>query len=121
MTASYNEEIGTAEERTQKVSGYPPFEKSLAPAMRASVAGNDARTRPPNKQFHRLSSKDHPRIDSSLNFCQAVEGQAGRPALIKLLVCYDRKHGRPVIQAGREEKFYGRPGLWLQSYRDRGR
>jgi len=70
MAAGYNEEIGISKEAAQTVLGHPSVEISLAFTMRASVAGRNARTRPPNEEFHLVSSQKFPRIVPSPNFCQ---------------------------------------------------
>jgi len=88
MAPRYYEEIGISKERAKEVSGYPPLEISFAATMRASVAGRKARTCPPNKKLHRVSSKEFPRIVPSPNFCQVSE--IDRP-LFNFLVCYDRR------------------------------
>ena len=41
-----------SKERAKKVLRHPPFEISLALAMRASLAWRNAETRPPNQEFH---------------------------------------------------------------------
>src|SRR5437762_14237212 len=100
MAPGYNEEIRTSEQRSKKVLGHPPFEISLALAMRASVAGRNAGTRPPNKQLHgSIPPKSFPRIVPSPNFCQVSD--TDRP-LFNFLVCYDRRaYAREsVIQDG---------------------